>query len=122
MLTDTELDDMRNVLNESLPDRCHVKRPANTSDGYGGWAQGWSNISTNVPCRISPAVSDRGFDVLIGGAPHATSEWNITLPADVPILPSDRIVLVDGSRQWECRQIIARSWEISLRIFAVEVL
>lgn len=120
MLTTTELEAMRNVLLETFPDTCTVRRNTRASDGGGGWQDVWADVYTDLPCRVSPAIASRGLDSTIGGTPVARAEWMITTPVDVEIHADDQIIF--GTRLFEVRVVGDRSWEISLRIFAVEVL
>lgn len=118
MLSAQELQDMQNTLEDSLSSTCVIQRQNNTTDNYGGYTEGWANFAVNVPCRVSPAPADRGYNVLVAGAPKSVGEWLITLPPDTNVTVDDRIIW--NSRYFQVRVVIDRTDEIALRLYASE--
>lgn len=118
MLSTDELDAMRSTLEASLPDTAEVKRRTLTSDGAGGFTEGWQDRGTAVACRVAPTgwVPE---ERVIAERMAAKSTWTITLPALTDVGPADRLLV--GSRVFEVAGVLARSGEISRRCVCSEV-
>lgn len=118
MLTDADMASMRATLNDSLPDLCTIRRIGITNDGAGGVTTS-NTDQTNVKCRFSPYQNTAAED---NTADHVatTHMWKVTLTAGTEITSRDRIIW--DSRTFEVIGINAtRSWEIGVRLTAVEV-
>lgn len=121
MLNDQELAEMGSVLVSTMPDTCTIESPARIpeSPDTGGWQDTWVVRAANVPVRVSPAPSDKGYDKFVGGSDLSIGEWTITLPTAQEIEPKDRINF--GGRIFEVRVVGARSYEISRRVYCSEI-
>lgn len=118
MLTPGELADLRETLEETLPDTCLVQRTAGTVDAMGKPVPGTA-IAGTYACRISPVAMDP-FEILVAGQVQAIGTHTITFPALADIRPSDRIL--SGTRRFNVTGGTGdRSWEISKRITVNEV-
>jgi Phage head-tail joining protein len=94
--------------NAFLPDRAAIQRYVTVESGDGGQAV-WSDVLTDVPCRVSPLAS--GVSEAIGAAAGiaAVSQWTIWLVAETDVTERDRIVV--GARTFEAQRVGARSYE-----------
>lgn len=71
MFTADEMQAMRDMQAEAMPDTGTIKRATYMSDGFGGHNQtSWATIASNVACRVTPAQlqgmggqADRTLDI-----------------------------------------------------------
>lgn len=71
MFTADEMQAMRDMQAEAMPDTGTITRAGYTSDGFGGHNQtSWATVASNVPCRVTPAQvqgmggqADRTLDI-----------------------------------------------------------
>ena len=119
MLSQAELADMRAVLDETFPDLCDIQRPNRVTNPDGTYTDAWTTVGHNTPVRVSPAVADRGYDLVLGGTPKSVSEWTLTFPSETDVRAEDKVTV--GSRTFLVRVVNERSWEISRRVFCSEV-
>lgn len=116
MITAAELAEMRDDLEDSLPDLAVVKTQNWVSDGGGGGSTTFTASGT-IPCRIAPVQNMEGTT---GGRISPDSEYVVTLPFDAAVTTESMLTIntrnfsVTGMRE-------PRSWEISRRIEAKEV-
>lgn len=92
MLTASDLAFMRATQDEALPDTCTIQQKTLTSDGMGGYTEGWTDRATDVACRLAPATYRPGEQV-IAEQQVGSSLWQLTLPAGQVIEASDRVVV-----------------------------
>lgn len=52
MISQRELDEMRDAIGDLFPDVCNVLTVTETADGYGGVTQAWGTAVRNAPCRV----------------------------------------------------------------------
>lgn len=52
LLSQRDLDWMRSVQNDHMPDTCTIERPTRVSDGRGGYTTSYVAVYTNIPCRF----------------------------------------------------------------------
>lgn len=119
MLTSAQITRMREIADMALPDTCTISRATTASDSKGGQTQTWANVATDVDCRLSSPRTQPTHTVA-GETPQTVATWTITLAANTDIRPSDRIFI--GTRVFEVDAAGDRSYEISLRVTAREIL
>ena len=117
MLTASELTAMRSTLDASLPDSAVIKTRAWVSDGGGGGTTTYVAAGT-VDCRVVPAAA--AGERIEGDRIHPDTEYVFTFPYDTAV-ESDAVLTVD-SRTFSVVAVRSpRSWPISLRVEAKEV-
>lgn len=123
MVTDAELDAMRDVLNETLPGLADITRQtAPTSDGAGGRTTATTQIVASVPVRIAPegAVSGRA-DSVTADRVENVQRWQLTFPHGTNVAADDTVTV--GARRFTVVAVGGpRSYGVSCRVAAVEVL
>lgn len=113
LISDAELQWMRDAAAELLPDVCTILRPTNTSDGQGGWVTTWGTVAANVKCRLD--IGNRDIQETITGAtlkPH--SWWMLTLPYNQTIDATWRVV-IGGQSYNVINHDSGKSWQIATR-------
>ncbi len=113
MLTDTELAQMREAIEDILAETCTIYTCSMIGDGQGGKSEQWS-AGTATVCRLalmSAEDATRYADKL-----GAQSGWVITLPYDTDVSVYDKIVVDDveyrviGTNEHE-------SWIMAMRAY-----
>jgi len=118
MMPPGELASIRRAADRMLPDTCVIQRVTRTPDGAGGSTETWATVAT-MACRVSPA--GQGDEHLFGGRLASVSGYVVTLPAETDVAAVDRIAW--GGRTLEVAGVVGpRSYEVSRRVVAVEVL
>lgn len=118
MLTAAELLSMRDVEETAMSSTCIIKRRTLTSDGMGGYTEGWNAVGT-VVCDIWQ-INERGDreQTVNGSQPISKAKWFITLPYDTNVVAADRIEV--DSRTFEATFVPNdSSWLTALRAEAV---
>lgn len=90
MLTAGEMAAIQRTVRLSLPDLCTRWVPTRTADGHGGQTETWTS-TTNVPCRLSTAVSTNPQTDGNRYAMHTA--WVLTLAHDQAISSGDRVTV-----------------------------
>lgn len=116
MLTANELADMRDDLEDSLPDTAVIKSPAWVSDGRGGGTTTFTAAGT-VVCRVAPIP---GNEKLEGARVHPDSEYLFTLPFDA-VLDSESVLSWNGGDFSVTAAPEPRSWALCRPVEAKEV-
>lgn len=111
------------VLNEFLPDVCHIAPFARTTDAAGGWGEALGdyleyNGSSDIPCRLDPTRHYRKEDIY--GQELIVNEYTMWLPLDVPVQP-DMWIEKDGTR-FEVRKLLNRQSRAVLQSLLLAVL
>ncbi len=116
MLSATEIADIREAIEASLPETVEVQRASRVADGAGGQTVTWSPAGT-YPGRLAPAggEDEREFAGRVAGR----SLWRITLPALADARLADRVAV--GGRTFEVLGVRARSFEVCRVCLAVEI-
>jgi len=113
MLSESDLTNMRTVLNDSLPGTATLTSGTIVSDSGGGGTTTFAASGT-VDCRVAPVG---GSDREVADRLSSEADWIITLPAQTSIQTDDRIVTNGGTFA-----VVAvhspRSYEISTRVEA----
>jgi head-tail adaptor len=108
---------MRTTVKDALPDTGTIQKVTRAVDGMGGHTDTWSDQGT-VVCRISP-TSGSG-EKFVADRKGAVQSWTITVDQSVDITVKDRFA-IDGRTFELVGLMAARSWEVSRRLVAVEV-
>lgn len=119
MLTEAELDEMRDVVEDTLggdpagaAGTAIVYRKTRTPDGIGGSTWTWAAQGT-ADCRYAP----RGdTEDVVGGAPSGSDAVVVTLPYDVDVELDDRVQI--AGVDYEVRTVNRHSWAIVTRVDA----
>lgn len=110
----SELEQMRNDIEDLLPDTGSILAVSRVSDGQGGWSDNWGTVTASVPCRIDAAASSgisnfQGNEVPRGGAVQAFGRWVVTLPYNTSIAVENKlecngrtfnVIAVDTDKSW----------------------
>ncbi len=115
MLSNTELERMRETADQAMPDVAVVQRVAFASDGMGGLTQTWSTAATTV-CRVDPPGRNPLVSTL-GERIANRQVFVVSLPEGTDVLDGDRIIV--GSATYEVLGTLGESWEIVIRAVCV---
>lgn len=112
MLSDAQIAAAREIAERTLPDTCTIQRKTTQNVG-GEQVETWSDLATNVACRLAPVGG--GEEGEVGGRISEEATVLITLPAKQDVEEADRIVL-DGTT-YEVNLVRKRGeWEITRRV------
>jgi head-tail adaptor len=91
MLSNSELEYMREAIGQLLPDTCNILTVTNTPNGFGGMTQTWGTASASVACRLD--IVNRGQDAesIQASGIRAYQEVMLSLPYDTTITTSQRV-------------------------------
>lgn len=95
MITAAELEVLRQVATEAMPDTCVVARYTRVQDGL-NWIEDWEDQAT-YPCRI--AENRQAREVEIGGQIQSTNTHLVHLPFAAEVTESDRLRVTTGGRE-----------------------
>jgi head-tail adaptor len=114
-----ELAGLRDDLARLLPDICIIQRLSSSSDGGGGFTDAWTDLATDVACRIAPVAGGETTSVSrrasVGGRIIAETTHVVTLPYGQAITEADRIVIADAT--YDVTQVRERgAWELHRRV------
>lgn len=115
MLTDNELEEMRDVAARALPGTAVISLGGTlVSDGGGGGSISYNSGGT-VACRVAPIS---GTERALADRISSDAEFIITLPHDANVT-TDAKLAIDGTN-YSVEAIRDRSWEITTRVEAVK--
>lgn len=118
MLTQAELDAMRQLQQSAMPDTATVQRATTSTNDIGEALQTWANVGT-YNCRVA-RTGVRPQETEASGALAVEDEWVITFPHDADVQEGDRVVV--GGSTFDVRAVEnARSWLTALRVRVVRV-
>ena len=110
-LTARELAQMREDIEDLMPDVCSILSVAYTSDGEGGMAETWGTALADVSCRIDYRS---GSEKMAGGAIQSYSKAVISLPYTTAITASHRVQV--DSYVWAVKSVNeGQSWDVVRR-------
>jgi SPP1 family predicted phage head-tail adaptor len=115
MLSSAQLTRMRAVASRALPGTAVIQGGSLTTDGGGGWTEGFTASGT-VACRVAPIS---GIEREQGDRISADAQYVITLPAATSIETDDRIVIAGVT--YDVTAVRDRSWEVTRRVEARKV-
>ncbi len=93
MISQRDLDYMRLVQNDNMPDTCIVERPTQTNTGLGGWTTTWTLVDT-YKCRfwISSGPSGTSQESHFWGTQEQSNTVGfMAMPWDADVQVKDRI-------------------------------
>lgn len=118
MLSDAEIQDMRDTQEDNLSETVYIQTVVETSDGAGGTSE---SLQTTATCsgRIGPVGKDAREREIAGrlGSAHV---YVITVPAETAVTPKNQLQI--NGRQFVIGGITRKSQASALRIVASEVL
>ena len=91
-LTARELAQMREDIEDLMPDTCDILSVAYTSDGEGGMTEAWGTALADVNCRIDYRS---GSEKMTGGAIQPYNKAVISLPYTTALTTKHRVKLDD---------------------------
>ena len=110
-LTARELAQMREDIEDLMPEVCDILSVAYTSDGEGGMAETWGTATANVACRTDYRS---GSEKTTGGAIQPYSKAVISLPYTTAITTKHRVKLDDYI--WSVKSVNeGQSWDVVRR-------
>lgn len=120
MLSDSDVEAMRDEIGLTLTDTATIKRATRTSDGAGGFIETWADAAT-VPCRLIVGIRGERSEgqrerhiadrVSVGGMAE------IVLPCGTDVRMTDRLAI--GGVEYEVVVIQAGTLELARRVLAV---
>lgn len=116
MLTAAELDEMRETLEDSLPDTAVIQTSGWVSDGGGGGTTSWTAAGT-VPCRVAPLSGEERVE---GARVDPDAQYVFTFPWDASVTTDSQVVCSGGTFAVTAARE-PRSWELSRRVEAKEI-
>ena len=113
-LTTAELADIRNDINQLLPDTCTIKYVSESVDTIGQPVRSYTNRGTAISCRLDPVanVGLMGHEAMSAMKNYFVTEnmWILTLKHDQTIATTDQVIInsttyevrfVDGAKSWK---------------------
>ncbi len=91
-LTARELAQMREDIEDLMPDTCDILSVAYTSDGEGGMTETWGTALADVACRIDYSS---GSEKMTGGAIQSYSKAGLSVPYTTALTTKHRVKLDD---------------------------
>lgn len=116
MLTADELADMRETVNESLPDTCTIQSKTTSSDGMGGFTETWANTYTGVPCRVK-ADNLNPKELVENDTIKGKQTYTITLAHNQTVNSTQRIVW--NTQTFEIVAPRENSWQLHKRLVCI---
>lgn len=113
-LSAAEIADMRDTIEDTLPDTCVIQRPTMVSDGQGGKTATWAAAGT-VICRLSPQGANTGDESARADRTSGEEDWIVTFPALTNVNTTDRLVILGSTFEPVALRAV-RSWELSRRV------
>jgi hypothetical protein len=101
-----DLQYMRQIAVDLLPDTCTIQARTETADASGGVVISWTTTYTDVECRLDQ----------VRGGPIVAANWMVSLPWDQPITLSDRI-MTDVLTLEPVELNTGRSWKAASRVW-----
>lgn len=116
LLPESDILDMRAVVNESLSGTALILRYTSHSDGQGGETQSWAYAGT-VPASIAPVLTGTETG---GEAPRAFHPWIATMPSGIDVKETDRLRI--GDTEYEVVAVRSpRTDQLSTRVECVKM-
>ena len=118
-LSAEELRQMRDDIEDLMPDTCSILSVAYTSDGQGGLAETWGTATggTAVSCRIDFAS---GKEALTSGAIQPFTRAMLSVPYDTSLTTDNRVAW--GSYTFNVVSVnLGQSWNLVRRAVLEQV-
>jgi hypothetical protein len=107
-----ELLGMQYTQEGSLPDLCDILAITRISDGAGGFAETWTAVEEDVPCRLTVI---KGMEDTPGQAVQPFQKTILTLPVDAQINTANRIAY-EGDTYNVIGLSTPKSWATCIRV------
>lgn len=110
-LTPSEIESYRETLDQTLgePGVALIEARTLAGDGMGGFTESWGTVGS-YDCRFKP---DPGEEAVRGGALAAIGKGVVTLPAETPIVPANRLSIAGTA--YEVISVEVHSWDLCVR-------
>tara|TARA_B100001123_G_C15337338_1_gene1033351 strand:- start:830 stop:1183 length:354 start_codon:yes stop_codon:yes gene_type:complete len=109
LLQENDLEYMRQVTPQAMPDVVDIQRRSLVSDKQGGYTEEWANAYQNVTARLASKGSSESVEE---NRRDVRAEFTLVLPYSQSILQADRIVHTSGT--YEVQSVDAgKSWATS---------
>jgi len=116
-LSAEELRQMRDDIEDLMPDTCSILSLAYTRDNQGGMIETWGTATASVSCRID---FDSGRESLTNSAIQPFARAMLSVPYDTTITPANRVTW--GSYTFNVVAVnLGQSWNIVRRAVLEEV-
>lgn len=92
MLSQRDLQQVKDIHSATMTDEMEVLRASKTSDGAGGREETYS-IAGTYPCRLSPFGEPA--EVILANKPQTRQRYRVTAAAGIDVRDTDRLV-IDG--------------------------
>lgn len=116
-LSAEELQQMRDDIEDLMPDTCNILSLAYTRDNQGGMIETWGTATASVPCRID---FNFGRETLTGGAIQPFTRAMLSVPYNTTITASNRVAW--GSYTFNVVAVnLGQSWLVVKRAVLEEV-
>lgn len=115
MLTDRELQHMRDAVASLYPDTCNILTATSVSDSEGGYTQTWGTASANVACRLDVVQNMVVGERLTDSSLRAFYSYELTVPYDTTISENQRVELgdytyavsgIDKDVSWQVEKVV----------------
>ncbi len=116
MLSDADLDELKAIQEDAMPDPCLVQRKT-TTDTNGVRTGTYATIETTV-CRIR-ASGKEPEERLIAERMGSVVAYTISLPAGTDVTEADRLVAQE--RTFEVGGVLHRSYDTARRVVCKEI-
>lgn len=112
-----EVANLKTVTAGLRPDTCTIQRNTPTSDGAAGSIDSWSDLATNVSCRVTPVSKLRaGSESLIAAKLTSIEPRIIMLPPNQDLQVADRVIY--SGKTYEVKSVDESvSYEIHVRAY-----
>lgn len=114
MLSNADLEWMREAIEQLLPDTCVILEAAYTPDGQGGLTQTWGTALSGVACRLDESKT-QAREIVAGAALQPFQRWILTLPHGTEISALNRVE-AGGMLFGVISVDVGKSWSASVRV------
>lgn len=115
LLSAADLEMMRGIIEETLPDTCNILSESLTSDGQGGVTSTWGTATANAACRLDLQTDTRFGDLVqAGGALRKQQRPVLSLSHDVTIEAGNRVE-IGGATYTVISTNVNTSWKAVAR-------
>lgn len=113
MLSTDQLNYMRDMLEELMPDTGNILSASYSSNGQGGMLETWGTATAGQKCRLD-AIPLKGGEAAAGGAIQPFKSYILTLPYDATITEANRFEF--GVYTFAVKSVdLAKSWAATRR-------
>lgn len=110
MLSDRELNGLRQTQDDNLPETAYIQRLTQSRDDTGGIGQSWATVATTKARLGYPTARD----VELGGQQSQQAQFVITLPHSADVRLTDELQI--GGINYQIITILRRSKQTALRL------